>query len=184
MLKKSYYAIAAATAIILAAAVFAFRGKDVSLIGKYRTFLSDAIDEDDGMVCTVNIATTQDLNPTGVNINANVGMTFHFGGALEFDDVQLRYLMRLNGDWHVSDDNLSMKPDTASFSYAYVGSSAKNNVEDAMARQLMKFVDVSIVPKLRRKIIEANGRPLRIRYRTRGGVIGQDADRYVVMISQ
>ena len=76
MLKKSYYAIAAATAIILAAAVFAFRGKDVSLIGKYRTFLSDAIDEDDGMICTVNIATTQDLKPTGVNINANVGMTF------------------------------------------------------------------------------------------------------------
>lgn len=184
MLKKRYFAIAAATAMILAAPVFALRGKDVSLIGKYCTFLSDAIDEDDGMICTVNIATTQELSPSGANIKANVGMTFHFGGALEFEDVQLHYLMRLDGDWSVSGDRLSLTPDTASFSYAYLGSSAKNNVEDAMARQLMKFVDVSIVPKLRRKIIEANGRPLRIRYRTSGGVVGQDDNRYVVMFCQ
>ncbi len=183
MLKKTIFAITALAVTLLAAFVLLIKDKDVTLIGKYQTFLSDAFDEDDGMTCQVQINTTHHLSPFNAHADAYVDMTFHFGGTLQFSDVKLHYLMRLSGDWTVSSNMLQLSPDTASFSYNFLRSSAHNNVEDAMARQLMKFVDVSLIPKLRRKIIEANGRPLHIRFRSPGGLIASADNRLVVMLA-
>lgn len=183
MLRKRYFVMAAAAAVV-AAGVIGLKGKDLALAGTYRTYLSETYDEEDGMTCAVRISSKENLGLGGVEVGMGVGLTFHFGGPLEFEDVGLSYKVTLGGDWSVNGDELTMAPDTASFNCVFSGSTARNNVEEAMVRQLRKFVAVSIVPKIRRRVIEANSHKMRIWQVTHGGVVGEVNGRTVVLLKE
>ncbi len=184
MLKKRYFVMAAVAVVVVAAGVISLMGKDLALAGTYRTYLSETYDEEDGMTCAVRISSREHLGLGGVEVGMGVGLTFHFGGPLEFEDVGLSYKVTLGGDWGVTGDELTMTPDTASFNCIFSGSTARNNVEEAMVRQLRKFVAVSIVPKIRRRVIEANSHEMRIWQVTHGGVVGEVNGRTVVLLKE
>lgn len=184
MLRKRYFVMAAAAAVVVAVGVIGLKGKDLALAGTYRTYLSETYDEEDGMTCAVKISSKENLGLGGVEVTMGVGLTFHFGGPLEFEDVGLSYKLTLGGDWSVDGDELTVTPDTASFDCAFSGSTAHNNVEEAMVRQLRKFVAVSVVPKIRRRVIEANSHRMRIWQVTHGGVVGEVNGRTVVLLKE
>lgn len=181
MLDKRFIAIAAAAVTLIAVFVIVLKDKDVALMGNYKSYITDYYCDDDGMTCCVRIVSEQSLSPTGANVQAKVGMTFHFGGGIEFSDMTLRYDVKLRGGWSAANDFVTMSPDTASFSYACLGSSAVSNVEKVMAKQLMKFVDVSLVPKIRRRIIEANSRSLRVYSNSPGGIVAHASGKTIIL---
>lgn len=177
-----YLALAIAAVVLLTAFATILQGKDLGLMGTYRTHAAETYDED-AVRCDVAICSTETFGPLGVRAVMDVEMTFHFDGIVEFNDLTLRYSAGLSGDWSADDDRLSLSSDTSSFSYTFVGSSASSNVEEAMTRQLRKFVDVSLVPKIRRKVIKANSQTLTITQRTEEGVEA-DADGETVVFER
>ena len=182
MLDKRFLAIAVPVAVLIAVLVMVLKDKDLTLMGNYKSYVTDTFSEDDGMTCRIRIASTQSLGPTKAEVDAAVGMTFHFGGGIEFSDVSLDYHVSLKGDWSVVDDCVTVRPDTASFHYACVGSSAKSNTERVMAKQLMKFVDGALVPKIRRRIIEDNARPFKVYRHSSGGLVGHASGKTVILL--
>ncbi len=168
-MRKTYVALAVTAVALLATFATVLQGKDWGMMGTYRTYACETYDEDD-VRCDVSICSTETFSPLGVRADMDVEMTFRFDGVVEFNDMTLRYNAGMSGDWHADGDRLTLSSDTSSFSYTYAGSSANSNVEEAMVRQLRKFVDVSLVPKIRRKIIKTNSQTLTIVRRTEGRI--------------
>lgn len=164
-MRRIYVALAVMAVALLTTFATILRGKDLDMMGTYRTYAHETYDED-AVRCDVGICSTETFGPFGVRAAMDVEMTFRFDGAVEFNDLTLRYNAGLSGDWHTYGDRLTLSSDTSSFSYTFAGSSASSNVEEAMVRQLRKFVDVSLVPKIRRKAIKTNSRTLTVVRRT------------------
>lgn len=168
-MRKIYVALAIVAIALLTTLATILQGKDLGMMGAYRTYARETYDED-AVRCDVSICSTETFGPLGVRADMDVEMTFRFDDAVEFNDITLLYDASLSGDWRAESDRLTLSSDTSSFSYTFAGSSASSNVEEAMVRQLRKFVDVSLVPKIRRKVIKANSQTLTIVRRTKGRI--------------
>ena len=125
----------------------------MALSGTYTSVIHQKFQNDaDGMGCDALITATEELGWKGMNINAQMALTFHFDGALSFPTQVLHYDISLTGDWSVDGDSLTIVPDPASFRATYVGSDAKSVTEEAMVRNLKRYVQDNIDTQIQRHL--------------------------------
>lgn len=177
------YLAAACAAAFLSSCSGSCGSKEIGLMGTYRTYLSEYF-EDGSMQCTAKAKVDEKLKPSGLEIALDLDLVFHFGGALEFQDVRISYASSVSGDWGVNGDSLFFLPDTSSIQARFVSSNAQNNVEEAMVRQLRRNVVAKLEPQIRAKYSEHSIRSIAIERVGDWGLLGSAADSSVVFLQK
>lgn len=139
---------------------------------------------DGGMRCVARAKVSETLGITGLDCTMNIDLTFHFSGAMEFQDVRVSYLTTLTGDWGLDGDTLRLMPDTANMKSEFIGSNASNNVEEAMVRQLRRNVIADIQPKIRQQYMRRSRMALRMLSSGDSGIIGVMPDSSIVILKK
>ncbi len=152
-------------------------------MGTYRTYLSEYF-EDGSMQCTAMARVDEHLKPSGLELELGLDLVFHFGGALEFQDVRISYASSVQGDWGVKGDSLIFLPDTSSIQARFISSNAQNNVEEAMVRQLRRNVVAKLEPQIRSKYSEHSIKSIAIERVGDWGLLGSAADSSVVFLQK
>lgn len=111
-------------------------------------------------------------------------LIFHFGGALEFQDVRISYVSTVSGDWGVKGDSLFFSPDTSTIQAHFISSNAQNNVEEAMVRQLRRNVVAKLEPQIRAKYSQRSIKSIAIERVGDWGLIGSTADSSAVFLQK
>ncbi len=156
-------------------------GKDLGVVGTYRTYMTEHI-EDGSIHCTATAKVDETLGLSGVDIEMDIDLAFHFGGQMEFKDVVVSYTATANGDWGMSGDTLRIAPDSTSISTAYAGSSAQSSVEEAMVRQLRKNVISGMQPKIYERYSKRSQLFATLVSQCSHGLIGKMPDSSVVIL--
>ncbi len=174
-------------AVLAAAALSSCSGscgsREFGLLGTYRTYLSEYF-EDGSMQCTARAKVDEQLKPSGLEVAMDLDLIFHFGGALEFQDVRISYVSTVSGDWGVKGDSLFFSPDTSTIQAHFISSNAQNNVEEAMVRQLRRNVVAKLEPQIRAKYSQRSIKSIAIERVGDWGLIGSTADSSAVFLQK
>lgn len=157
--------------------------RDARLAGTYQSYMTESV-RDGAMRCVARAKVLEELGLTGLQCQMYVDLTFHFSGAMEFQDVRVSYLTTLDGDWGVEGDTLRLMPDTAGMQSTFIGSNASNNVEEAMVRQLRRNVIVDIQPKIRAQYMRRSQLSMRMLSAGDAGVVGALPDSSLVILKK
>lgn len=157
--------------------------RDLGMTGTYSSYMTESV-RDGAMRCVARAKVSETLGLTGLDCQMLVDLTFHFSGAIEFQDVRVSYLTTLTGDWGVDGDTLRLMPDTANIQTEFLGSNASNNVEEAMVRQLRRNVIADIQPKIRQQYMLRSRLSMRLLSCGNSGIIGIMPDSSMVVLSK
>lgn len=157
--------------------------RDWRTAGTYSSYMTESV-RDGGMRCVARAKVSETLGITGLDCTMNIDLTFHFSGAMEFQDVRVSYLTTLTGDWGLDGDTLRLMPDTANMKSEFIGSNASNNVEEAMVRQLRRNVIADIQPKIRQQYMRRSRMALRMLSSGDSGIIGVMPDSSIVILKK
>ncbi len=157
--------------------------RELRAVGTYRTYMTESV-RDGSMRCVARARVDETLGLSGLECEMNVDLTFHFSGALEFQDVRVSYKTLVSGDWGVDGDTLRLMPDSATMRTTFVGSNASNNVEEAMVRQLRRNVIADIQPRLCMQYAKKSRVSMAVRSFGDFGVVGSLPDSSVVLLQR
>lgn len=157
--------------------------RDLRTAGTYTSYMTESV-RDGAMRCVARAKVYEKLGVTGLDCTMSIDLTFHFSGAIEFQDVRVSYLTELTGDWGVDGDTLRLMPDTLNMKSEFIGSNASNNVEEAMVRQLRRNVIADIQPKIRQQYMRRSRMAFRMLSSGDSGIFGVMPDSSVVIFKK
>lgn len=157
--------------------------RDLRAVGTYRTFMTENV-RDGSMRCVAKARIDETLGLTGLECKMDVDLTFHFTGALEFQDVRVSYKTIVSGDWGIAGDTLRLMPDSATLQTSFIGSNASNNVEEAMVRQLRRNVIADIQSRLRAQYAKKSRMTITVLSLGEPGILGSLPDSSVILLQR
>ena len=133
-------------------------GKPWHLMGDYEVFHSYVCTDSDGVECRMVINSIQSLDPWGLDLHANVSMTYCFEWAWDTRDITLDYDVKIKGNWWVNADTINLIPDVNSINIQYIIPDSASCVDQVMARQMRKLYEPSIESQIRQRLSSKNKR--------------------------
>ena len=147
--------------ILLLVALFCGCNSDKRrLLGTYESSAQITVNDDINSI--VNVSSRENFSWTGLECESDIKITFLFNESFDFKDISLNYKLNIEGDWNLNDDILTISLDTTSFKYNFVGSNAERPTEKTMERSLRQEVRSTLLPDLRRRILNMTNRKIDI----------------------
>ncbi|MBP5365887.1 MAG: hypothetical protein J6Y82_08185 [Bacteroidales bacterium] len=130
------------------------------LLGVYESSAQIAVNDDINSI--VDIKTREDFGWFGLKCESEIKISFLFNESFDFRDIILNYKLDIEGDWHFDDGILTVSLDSTSFKYDFVGSNAERPTEKTMVRSLREEVRNTLLPDLRRRILNMTNRNIEV----------------------
>jgi hypothetical protein len=113
--------------------------RGTSIYGSYETNVGEVYEDEDGIKSIISVNSSEILKDEGMDLDATMRIHVHFGGAIEFTDLDLVYSIVMQGRWTLKGDTLSVIPMEDTFKAEFQSSSASRPTEEAMVRHLRKI---------------------------------------------